>query len=48
MFYQTVFSPQVKRCAITTYKHGIHELPQELPNGLRLTISGNYEISRKS
>ena len=26
MFYQTFLSPQVKRCAIITYKHGIFEL----------------------
>ena len=32
MFYQTFLSPQVKRWAINTYKHGINELPHELPN----------------
>ena len=36
MFYQIFLSPQVKRCAIITYKHGIYELPHELPNDLRL------------
>ena len=41
MFYQIFPLPQVKRCAIITYKHGIHELPHELPNGLRLRILGN-------
>ena len=35
MFYQTFLSPQVKRCAIITYKHNIYELPYELPNDLR-------------
>ena len=35
MFYQTFLSPQVKRCAIITYKHGIDELPYELPNNLK-------------
>ena len=40
MFYQIFLSPQVKRCAIVTYKHGIYELPQELPNDLRLRIVG--------
>ena len=35
------FSPQVKQCATITYKRGIHELPHELPNDLRLTILGN-------
>ena len=40
MFYQTFLSPQVKRCAIITYKHGVYELPHELPNDLRLR---NYQ-----
>ena len=35
MFYQIFLSPQVKRCAIITYKPGIYELPLELPNDLR-------------
>ena len=35
MFYEIFFSPQVKRCAIITYKHCIYELPHELPNNLR-------------
>ena len=42
MFYQIFLSPQVKRCAIITYKHGIYELPHELQNDLRLRkILGN-------
>ena len=32
---KSFFSPQVKRCAIITYKHGIYELSRELPNNLR-------------
>ena len=36
MFYQIFLSPQEKRCAIITYKHGIYELPHELPNNVRL------------
>ena len=36
MFYQTFFSPQVKRCVIITYKHGIYEDPHGLLNDLRL------------
>ena len=36
MFDQNLLSPQVKRCAIITYKHGIYELPHELTNDLRL------------
>ena len=41
MFYQIFFSPQVKRCAIIIYKHGLYELPYKLPNDLRLSILGN-------
>ena len=41
MFYQIFVSLQVKRCAAITYKHGIYELPQELPNDLRLRQLGN-------
>ena len=32
MFYQIFLSPQVKRWAIITYKHGMYELPHELPS----------------
>ena len=46
MFYQLFLLPQVKRCAIITYKHGIYELPHELPNDLRLKVLENLEISR--
>ena len=41
MLYQIFLSPQVKWCAIITYKQGIYELPHELPNNLRLWILGN-------
>ena len=41
MFYQIFLSPQVERCAIITYKHGIYELPHEFSNNLRLKILGN-------
>ena len=34
MFYQIFLSPQVKRSAIITYKHGIYELTYELPNDI--------------
>ena len=43
MFYQIFLSPKVKGCTIITYKHGIYELPQELPNDLRLE---NMKISK--
>ena len=41
MFYQIFHSPQVKECAIITYKHGINELPHKLPNDLKLKILVN-------
>ena len=41
MFLQMFLSPQVKQCLIITYKHGIYELPHELPNDLGLTLLGN-------
>ena len=41
MFYQILLSPQVKRSAFVTYKHGKYELSHELPNDLRLRIIGN-------
>ena len=47
MFYQIFLSPQVKPCAIITYKHDIYQLPHESPNDLRLKILGNKKISGK-
>ena len=47
MFYQIFLSPQVKQYAIINYEHGTYELPNELPNDLRLSIVGNYEILGK-
>ena len=41
IFYQILLSPQVKRWAIITYKHGIYELPHELQNDLRFRMLGN-------
>ena len=32
MFYQIFLSPKVKRIVIISNKHGIYELPHELPN----------------
>ena len=48
MFYQIFFSPQVKRSAIISNKHGTYELPHELKNNIKLRILGNKEISEKS
>ena len=38
---QIFLSPQVKLWAIITCKHGIYELPHDLPNDLRIRILGN-------
>ena len=38
MFYQIFLSPQVKRSAIISNKHGIYELPHELVTDFRLKI----------
>ena len=35
MFQEIFLSLQMKRCAIITYKHGIYELPHELPKEIR-------------
>ena len=48
ILYQIFFSPQVKQSVIISNKHGIYELPHELPNNLRLRILWNYERSGKS
>ena len=47
MFYQVFLSPEVKKCAVITNKHGIYELPHEFPDDLRLRILGNNERSGK-
>ena len=36
MFYLVFISPQAKRCAIITYRHGIYELSNEWLNDLIL------------
>ena len=46
MFDQIFTSPQLKQSVIISNKHSIHELPQELPNDLRLRILGNLELAR--
>ena len=47
IFYQILLSPKMKRCTIITYRHGIYELPHELPKDLKLRILGNWEILAK-
>ena len=46
-FDQIFFSPQGKQNVIVSNKHGIYELPHELPNDLTLRILRNLEISGK-
>ena len=48
LLYQIFFSLQVQRSVIISNKHDIYELPDELPNDLRLRILQNQERSRKS
>ena len=44
MFDQIWSSPQVKQWMIISSKHGIYELPHELPNDLGLWNWRNQEI----
>ena len=48
MFYQFFHSPQENRSAIVSNKHGICEMPHELPKDLRLRILGNLKRLGKS
>ena len=49
MFYQIFLSSQVKQWAIITYKHGVYELPHELPKNLRLILRlGKYQKSAQT
>ena len=41
MFDKIFVSQQVKRIVIISNKHGIHQLPHEFPNDLRLRSLGN-------
>ena len=43
MFYQIFYSPQVKRCAIITYKHGIYEVASRVAERL----SAHTRIKKK-
>ena len=43
MFDKIFVSLQVKRIVIISNKHGIYELPHELPNDLRLRKFGNIK-----
>ena len=40
LLYQ-IFLPQAQRSVISSNKHGIYQLPDELPKDLRLRIVGN-------
>ena len=43
IIYEILFSLQAKDTVIIGNKHGIYELPHELPNDVRLRILGNEE-----
>ena len=47
-FYQILLLVQVKRSAIISNKQGVYELPDELPDDLRLRILGNKKRQAKS
>ena len=38
---QISFSPQVKQTVINSNKYDMYDLSHELPNDVRLTVSGN-------
>ena len=45
MFYQIFLPPQGKRWVTSNYKHGIYELPHELPEDLTSQeVRKNQEI----
>ena len=48
MFDKIFVSTQAKRIVIISNKHGIYELPHELPNDLRLRTLGNQEEDLKT
>ena len=47
-FYQILLLVQVKRSAIISNKQRVYELPDELPDDLRLRILGNKKRQWKS
>ena len=47
MFYKILFSPQMKRWMIITYKQDIYGLLHELLNDLTLRILGNQNKGGK-
>ena len=42
LMFGHIFLSQMKRSVIISNKHGIYELPLELPNDLKLKILGNH------
>ena len=41
ILYQILFSLEVTRSMLISNKHGIYEMPQDLPNDLKFSILGN-------
>ena len=48
MFDKIFVSTQVKRILIVSNKHGIYELPNELPNDLRVRKIRKYQEDLKT
>ena len=48
VLYQIFHSPQAKRCAIISCKHGISKLSHELPNDLRSQEIRKYQESAQT
>ena len=46
-FFQIFLLPQVKWCVVVGNNNGLHQLHQELPKELRISILGNQETSGK-
>ena len=47
MFYQIFLSPQVKRWAIITSKHGLYKFPHELPKELNFSRCALFYIKTR-
>ena len=45
LLYEIFFSPQVKRSVIISNKHGVYELPHEMPNDLIRIGQENFKTS---
>ena len=46
LFHQIFLSPQVKQCAVITYKHGIQKFSYELPTYDHRKLGNNRKVSK--